>query len=172
VLASDNNNDGVGEGVISEQRVRLDRGAPLSLKLPPRQGVVLTVTPITVEPENFDRPDPAISSGTVELVYGDHLVVNVYNNGRQPVTDVLVRVRDAHSGEIVINGEKRTGPIEAPLDLQPRFKMVEFKNVNGWVWDRLIVELDPDGAADDFNRHNNRVELDCQATFRLHHGWR
>lgn len=171
-LSHDKDNDGKPESVIWSKKMSLDRGAPIDITIPAKQGVILVVTPIETQPENFDRADPAISLGSIELLYGDHLVVNVYNNGTQPVDDVVVRVRDKRTGHVVINGEKRTGPIEAPLDLTPRFKMVEFKNINCNAWDTIVIEIDPDNLIDDFNRHNNRVEMKFQATFRLHEGWR
>jgi hypothetical protein len=124
-----------------------------------------------VEP-NYDRPDPAISLNSIELVYGDQLVVRVYNNGTRPVEDVLVRVRDGRSGEIMPGGEQHTGPIAAPLDLQPRLKTTEFKNVNANSYGRLIIEIDPERQIDDMNRHNNTVVLDYRATFTLDHGWK
>ena len=81
-------------------------------------------------------------------------------------------VRDARSGEIISGGEQSTGPIEAPLDLKPRLKTVEFKNVNANSYGGLIIEIDPDRRVDDFNRHNNTVVLNYRATFTLEKGWK
>jgi hypothetical protein len=171
-LANDKNDDGVPEETIWTQDMALDRGADIRCTLPPGQCSVLTVRPLkTVEP-NYDRPDPAISLNSIELVYGDQLVVRVYNNGTRPVEDVLVRVRDGRSGEIMPGGEQHTGPIAAPLDLQPRLKTTEFKNVNANSYGRLIIEIDPERQIDDMNRHNNTVVLDYRATFTLDHGWK
>ena len=171
-LASDKNDDGVPEETIWEQEMALDRGADIRFTLPPKQGSMLMVRPIKVAEPNYDRPDPAISLNSIELVYGDQLVVKVYNNGTRPVDDVLVRVRDARSGEIISGGEQSTGPIEAPLDLKPRLKTVEFKNVNANTYGGLIIEIDPDHRIDDFNRHNNSVVLNYRATFTLDQGWK
>jgi hypothetical protein len=171
-LARDQNDDGVPEETIWEQEMTLDRGADLRFTLPPRQGSILTVSPIQVVEPDYNRPDPAISLNSLELVYGDHLVVKVYNNGVRPVEDVLVRVRDGRSGEIIPGGEQHTGPIEAPLDLKPRLKTVEFKNVNANSYGRLLVEIDPERRVDDLNRHNNSVVLDYRATFTLDDGWK
>ena len=110
--------------------------------------------------------------GSVELVYGDHLVVRVYNNGTRPIPDCLVRVRDGRSGKVVVNGEKRTGVIEAPIDLRSRFRTVEFKNINCSTYGRIIIELDPDNEIDDLNRYNNRVDFDYTSTFLRDGGWR
>jgi hypothetical protein len=171
-LAHDRNDDGQAEEVFWKQRLELDRGASISFKLPPKQASILAVTTVEVVRADFDKADPAISLNTVELVYGDHLVVKVYNNGRKPVDDVLVRVRDGRSGAIVINGEKHTGRIEAPVDLKPRFKTVEFKNINCNTWGRILIEVDPDKKIDDMNRHNNRVALKYEATYLKHGGWK
>jgi hypothetical protein len=171
-LAGDKNDDGIPEETIWEQEMTLDRGADIRFTLPPAQGSILMVSPIRTEVPNYDRPDPAISLNSIELVYGDQLVVRVYNNGTRPVEDVLVRVRDGRSGEIIPGGEQHTGPIEAPLDLKPRLKTTEFKNVNANSYGRLLIEIDPDKTIDDFNRHNNTVSLDYRATFTLDDGWK
>jgi hypothetical protein len=171
-LAADKNDDGVPEETVWEQELELDRGADIRFTLPPGQGAILTVEPVKVSEIDYDRPDPAISLNSVELVYGDHLVVKVYNNGNRPAEDVLVRVRDARSGEIIPGGEQRTGRIEAPLDLRPRLKTVEFKNVNANSYGGLVIELDPERRVDDLNRHNNTVVLNYRATFTLDDGWK
>jgi len=170
-LANDKNNDGKPEGNIWQKQMKLDRGATIDLTIPARQGTLLTVTPVKVERLNFDRPDPAISFDTCELSYGDHLVIKVHNIGRKPVDDVLVRVTDKRSGKVVINGEVRTGPIEAPLDLKPRFAIVEVKNINCNAWGEFVIEIDPDGKIDDANRYNNRVDFRYRSTFDLPDGW-
>jgi hypothetical protein len=159
VLASDKNDDGVPEETLTEKEMALDRGAFIDFTLPPRQPAILTVTGIQTQKPVYDMPDPAISPETVELVYNEHLVVRVHNLGTKPVEDVLVRVRDGRSGEPVSMGEQHTGRIEAPLDLKPKHKGLEFKNINCNVYGSIIIELDPDRQIDDLNRHNNRVVL-------------
>lgn len=158
------------KNVIWTKEMQLDRGAYIDFALPPKQTSILSVTPLKTEPVNFDKADPAISVSSIELVYGEHLVVRVYNNGRKPVDNVVVHARDVRSGELLVSGVKHTGPIAAPLDLEPRFKTVEFKNVNAW--DRIIIEIDPDKKIDDLTRHNNRVDFDFKGSFDLFKGWR
>jgi hypothetical protein len=171
-LASDTNNDGVGEAVLWETERALTFGDYLDLNPPPRQGSVLTIAPLQVTEPDFTKADPAISRLSVEPVYGGHLVVKVYNNGRKPIPEgVLVRVRDRRTGDVIIGGEQRTAPIEAPLDLVPRWQAVEFKNFDLNTYDTVIIEIDPERQVDDFNRHNNRVELTNRSTFALPLGW-
>ena len=158
-LAHDKNDDGAPEDAFLAKEMALDRGAYIDLSLPPRQCSILTITAIKTQKPNFDRPDPAIGPDTVELVYGEHLVVKVHNLGTKPVENVLVRVRDGRSGEVVVMGEKRIDRIEPPLDLKAKHKGVEFKNINCNIYESIIVEIDPDNELDDFNRHNNRVVL-------------
>jgi hypothetical protein len=171
VLSHDKNDDGEPEEAIWRKQMELTRGDYLDLTLPPRQASILQVKPVKAVPFDFDKPDPAISRGSIEPVYGGHLVVHVYNNGTKPVEDVLVRVRDVRSGAIVINGEQHTGPIEAPLDLRPRFKQVEFKNITANTWRKIIVEIDPEKKVDDLTRHNNTVEFEIRGTFDRERGW-
>lgn len=159
VLFKDANDDGKGEGEISRQRVTLDRGAGLSLMLPPKESVVMEVVPIKTSKPDYNKADPAIGPGTVELVYDDHLVVRVYNNGSKAVENLLVRVRDLKSGKVIGRGEQRIANIPAPLDMKPQHKSVEFLNITANVMGGVIVEIDPEKEIDDLNRHNNVVEL-------------
>jgi hypothetical protein len=171
-LHRDSNDDGVGDEVIWKKAMTLDRGAYLDLALEPGQVSLLTVTPVQPQPIDFNKPDPAISGNSIELVYGGHLVVHVYNNGLKPVDDVLVRVIDARSGQIVVSGEQRTGPIPAPLDLLPQYVTVEFKNIDASVWDDMIIQIDPEQKIDDFTRYNNSVRLSHDGSFDLYDEYR
>ncbi len=159
VLSKDANDDGKGEGVIWRQRMDLDRGAPITLTLPARESVVLEIVPIKTAKPDYNKADPAIGPGTVELIYDDHLVVRVYNNGTKPVENLLVKVRDLKSGKVIGRGEQRIANIPAPLDMKPQHKSVEFLNITPNVMGGVIVEIDPEKEVDDFNRHNNVVEL-------------
>jgi len=153
-LYHDRNNDGEPEAAILERAMTLDRGAFIDLKLPPRQGSLLRITAIKTHKPVFDLPDPAIADRELFLEYGDHLHVPVHNVGTKPVKDLLVRVIDGHTGEIV--GEKVVPRIPAPLDMRPKVVEVEFQNVNAVTKDSIIVLLDPDRKHPDLNRHNNR----------------
>lgn len=144
---------------LLDKGMTFDRGAYLRFTLPPRQCSILAVTPVQTSEPDYDRPDPAISEKTVELVYGEHLVVRVHNLGNKPVENLLVRVRDARSSLAVVMGEQRIDRIEAPLDLKPKVRGVEFKNINANTYGKILIELDPEGEINDLNRYNNRVEL-------------
>ena len=159
VLSNDKNDDGQPEDAIWEKEMKLDRGAYLDFSLPPKQCSILTVTPIKTEEPNYDKPDPAISLGSCDYVYTEHLVVHVYNNGTKPVENLTVRVRDGRSGKVVISGEQVIPRIDAPLDMKPKQKAVEFKNINANTYGSIIIEIDPENKIDDLNRYNNRVEL-------------
>ena len=158
-LFADKNDDGEPEQSLMEKEMTLDRGASVTFTLPPRQGAVLRIEPIKTQPPDYDQPDAAISLMDTELVYGEHLVVRVHNIGRKPVKNVLVRVRDARSGQVVVTGEQRIALIEAPLDLKPKMQAVEFKNINANTYGGIIIEVDPDNELPDLNRHNNRIVL-------------
>ena len=93
------------------------------------------------------------------MVYGEHLVVKVYNLGIKPAQNVLVRVTDARSGQPVMAGEQRIARIDPPLDMAPKYVGVEFKNINANSYGHLIIEVDPGHEIDDMNPYNNRVEL-------------
>jgi hypothetical protein len=160
-LSRDKNDDGIADagGTLMQKPMEFERGSYLDLTLPPREVSLLSITPIKTHAMNYDRPDPAISPRTVGFVYADHVVVHVHNLGTRPVENLLVRVRDGRSGQVIVNGEQRIARIEAPLDLKPKEKAVEFKNVDANTYGSLIVEIDPDGEVDDLNRYNNRVVL-------------
>lgn len=148
-----------GGEVLMQEEVHLQRGAPLSLTLPGRQTAKLSIRPINVSEPNFDAPDPAISIDTIDHVYNRHLVIKVYNLGTQPAEDVLVRVRDLASGEVLPMGEQRIDVIEAPLDFEPRYRTVQIDNFYTMARG-VIIEVDPDGEIDELNPYNNRVVLE------------
>jgi len=143
---------------------------PGDLPRPPRP--TRPAPPIRIADAKAAGPDPAINLDTVELVYGDHLVVRVYNIGGKRVADALVRATDPRSGELVANGEKHTGPIEAPVNRKPRYRTVEFKNIDCHTYGRVVIEVDPEKKAEDIDRKNNRVALDYRSTFLRNGGWR
>jgi hypothetical protein len=161
-LALDKNDDGVAdnESTLLEKQMTIERGTFLDLTLPPRVPTVLTITPIETHKPDYEKPDPAIGTDTIEYVYGEHLVVHVYNLGSKPIENLVVRVRDGKSGKIVVEGEQVIKHLDAPLDFKPKEQGLEFKNINANTYESIIVELDPDGKIDDLNRFNNRVVLD------------
>ncbi len=159
VLSKDANDDGKPEGVIARQKLELDRGAAVTLTLPPREPVMVEILPIRTSKPNYDQADAAIGPETVELIYDDHLVVRVYNNGTKPVENLLVRVRDLKSGQVIGRGEQRIARIPAPLDMKPQHRSVEFLNITPNAMGGVIVEVDPENEAQDLNRHNNVVEV-------------
>jgi len=159
VLSNDKNDDAKPEEAIWTKEMKLDRGALLEFTLPPKQCSILTITPVKAEEPNYGKPDPAISLASCDYVYTEHLVVHVYNNGTKPVENLLVRVRDGKSGLVVASGEQVIDRIEAPLDMKPKQKGVEFKNINANTYGSILIEIDPEGKIDDLNPYNNRVEL-------------
>ncbi len=148
-----------GGEVLMKDEMHLQRGAPLSLTLPGRRTTELSIRPVDIREPHFDAPDPAISLDTVDQVYNRHLVIRVYNLGTQPARDVLVRVRDRVSGNIVPMGEQRIDEIEAPLDFEPRYRTVQVDNIYTMARG-VIIEVDPEGEIDDLNPYNNRVVLE------------
>lgn len=156
-LMEDANNDGLPEALLSRREMELDRGASLDLILPPKRATVLKVEPIETRPMEYDLPDPAICLEDIHLEYGDHLHATVHNIGTRPVRNLVVRVRDGHTGSVI--GERVIENIEPPLDLLPKTELVEITNANATTKRSIIVELDPDRKHPDLNRYNNRVEF-------------
>jgi len=154
-LSRDKDGDGVPEEALSEREMAIERGALIDLRLPPRQGSILTFEPVDVREPQYDLPDPAICAQDVCLEYGDHLHITVHNVGTQPVKDLLVRVSDGNTGTVL--GERVVPSIAAPLDLMPKTELIEIQNANAVTKGSIIIELDPEGRHPDLNRFNNRV---------------
>jgi hypothetical protein len=151
--------DGRPGATLSKERRRLERGAPLTLSLPPRTGVVLEIKALTNQPPVFDLPDPAIGLEDVKVEYASgHLQVTVHNIGTQPASNVMVRVTDTFGGRII--AEQLIPRIEAPLDLKPRSVRLEFHNVDCVTRNRLRVELVAKEGAADLNPFNNIVDYE------------
>lgn len=154
-LANDRNDDGAPEETIWQTTMTLERGSYLDLRLPSRQGVLLTITALQKSPMNYDRPDPAIGFDDVTVNAKGELQVTVHNVGIRPTGRIGVRVLDAQTSAVLATTE--VAPLEAPLDLKPRSTTVTFPTVKPAAGAKLTVELQVDGP--DLDPFNNRVEF-------------
>jgi len=155
ILSKDADHDGQPDGELERRTLTLDRGTYLDLTLAPRASTLLTLTAKTTRPIDYALPDPAICVEDIVLEYGDHLHLTVHNLGARPVDNLLIRLRDGHTGKVV--GERTLKHLDAPLDLRPRTELLEVPNINAITRRSIIVELDPERQHPDLNRHNNRV---------------
>jgi len=147
-LSKDPNNDGRGDEVIWQKTATLERGSYLDLKLPSKQGLVLHLKAVDANPMTFDNPDPAIGfDDIVRDPQTGKLRVTVHNVGTRPAEKIVVRMRE---GEKVL-AEQTIDRLDAPLDLQPRLKVVEFTAAPA----SAVVEVTI--ADEDLNPFNNKL---------------
>jgi len=155
-LAEDANDDGAPDKTLAQQEVAISRGGRVEVTLPPKKSLVLSFEAVKTEPIRYKLPDPAVSRLGGLLDYGEHLQVKVFNLGPVPAENVLVRISDPSTGNVLDETRiDRIPPFKGGFKLP--WKIVQFQNVNCVTRGGVAVEADPKGEIEDFNRHNNRA---------------
>ena len=149
-----------GEGkpgkAIREWTAELYRYAAVEMKLPPRQQVLFTVTPLRTQEMDYKKPDAAIGPEDVTMEPTSGMLnVKVHNVGVRPVDNIVVQVRDIDTGTVI--SEQIVKHLDAPLDLKPRIEGIEFPNLDAQARRGVEVILDPQNKLEDLTRLNNRV---------------
>jgi len=148
---SDTNDDGAIDEVVDGQSLELQRYSAIALTLAPHQVTVVQVKQERPLDDILDRADLALSPLDTRLAAAGPLEVKLHNIGAQPARDVRVIVQ-RHNRTIA----DRTVPvIEAPLDLEPRIVVLQFKDARPGD----VVVVDPDNAIPEIAEHNNRLVL-------------
>jgi len=153
-----NDDDGIDLARPPCRELRLQRGQPVRLTLPPRQRHVAKLALTEALPPAGPRPDLAVSSREVETDgNAGHATVVVHNVGLAAADNVLVRLVDARTGAAM--DEKRIPRLEAPLDLAPRALRLQFFNVDTAPHGRVRILVDPDNGIAESDEHNNTAEF-------------
>jgi len=154
-VGPDANDDGVLDGVETEETRVLHRYSPIALTLPPSRQTVIEIEQVEPLDDLLDRPDLALSplDSTREVFsswqYESLLRIRVHNIGARAAENVkvaLIRKGKKISSKVLTR-------IEAPLDLKPRVAVVHFTNTQ--VGDEIVV--DPENAIPEIAEHNNRL---------------
>jgi len=164
----DNDSDDAPDTSLEQRSVTLQRADRLSLTLPPKQVLVLELTPFPsfsshsatrdqteAHPKLFPLPDLAISAREIHME-GDTLVVPVHNIGSadSPATEIVVK--DDH-GQIL--ARKQVPPIAAPLDLIPKIHTLRLSIPALAQGTTLRVELDAANQIREIYEGNNSYQF-------------
>jgi hypothetical protein len=151
-LGPDADDDGALDSVSREAPQRLYRGARVEVVLPPQRLTLLDITPLTILPSIFARPDLALSSLDSSRAADGTATVRVHNIGSATASQVSVTLM--RNGERVAT--KVIEELAAPLDLKPRIAVLTFGRTE--IGDQIVI--DPDAAIDEINTDNNQLQLD------------
>ena len=103
--------------------------------------------------EFWARPDLALSRDTSRRA-GNGLEVTVHNLGGSTTGPTIVRVTNENGDEVM---RRNVPALDPPTDLEPRRTTLVLPVAASW--QRLVVEVDPDGRIPELNEDNNRLVL-------------
>jgi len=150
--------DRIDAGHAATEDRLLTRGDSIRVTLPPRTGYVIDLSLKEARPALKARPDLALSQREVHTdLNAGHATVVVHNIGLAPAENILVRLVDAATGDLV--SEQTIPRIEAPLDLNPRSVRLQFVNVDTAPHGRVRAIVDPENRIPEADEHNNVVEF-------------
>jgi hypothetical protein len=132
-----------------------EKGTSLSITLPPRRLLDLTI----IQKSKLERPDLlpdlAIAAGDIKQPKPDLLTLTVHNIGTRnaPEFDVVVSAKNGATKQIRCEG------IDAPLDLVPKWKKLKIDLPASFDGKIDQIRLDPDNRIEELYEANNSIRL-------------
>ena len=156
-IGPDADGDDAMDRASREEQAEVLRATAIPLTLAPRAVTVVELRQARRLDDERSRADLALSRSETRAEGGTvHGVA--HNIGSQRVESFDVALVD---GEGKVRERKTLGPLEAPLDLEPRRMPFALGGLppgaTGWA-----VVLDPDGRVPEIHEGNNRIELSAR----------
>lgn len=141
-----------------EKKLNLHRYSAVNLELPPLTKTTIEIRQLQKLRPLSELPDLAICREDTSCdVLHDFLTIVVHNvgNTRSPATTVCISDEKGKSLTVC-----QIPPIEAPLDLQPRYKVIKIPKVrNGFYSRELVIVVDPNDKIEEITKNNNSLSL-------------
>jgi hypothetical protein len=151
----DANGDQVADTIVTDYTTGLERGESLKLELAPRQYNIVSLEMIEpAEKGYWERPDLGIGPGDIRID-GNSVTVRIHSLGPVATPATLLELKDANGN---VAGSAPVPPLEAPLDLIPRWKDITLNVSDGTDLDHGSIEVDPAGKITQITRKNTRIE--------------
>jgi hypothetical protein len=151
----DRNGDQVIDGAATEWVADLTRAEKIDLVFPPRELSIVTME--LIEPATIgyrDRADLGIGKDDVRI-QGNNVTVRVYNIGAVESSQTILELRDANGQVVAV---RDVPPVEAPLDLIPRWQEVKITVPEGTDLSRGSIIVDPKNKIPQITRKNTILE--------------
>ncbi len=146
-------NDGKPGEVFSRRELDLKRFDTVTVEVPSKTPVLLTVNRIREGAAPGPLPDLAVADYDC-VREGGSLQVRVSNLGAAPSRETIVRLYDEEGG---LRGEAALPPIDAPTDFVEKSLWLTFNNVPTGIPVRVLV--DPDNRVDEIFKENNETTV-------------
>lgn len=150
----DTNDDQQIDSGETRQIIDLQRGNEISFSFSPRQYNIVTLEllePLQITP--WELPDLAIGPEDIR-VNGNAVTLRIHNIGAIASPATTLELRDAE-GNLVATGP--VPPLEAPVDLLPRWKEVTISVTEGTDLSSGSVVLDPEERIREITRRNTKI---------------
>lgn len=150
----DTDNDQMPDKEISDKMIHLERGKEIELSFAQHENTIVELE--LIEPSAnvpWKLPDLAINRRSVKI-NKDFVTVKVYNQGAVVSPEAIIELRD-FSGEKV--NSVVIPPIEAPLDLVPKWTEVKIAIPQGTNLNKGCVTIDPEEKIIQITRKNTIV---------------
>jgi hypothetical protein len=136
--------------------VDLERGNDISLAFEPRKNTIIILELITPSGKDYSKlPDLAIGPEDIKITGGE-VRVRVHNIGAVESAVTTLAIKDS-AGRIIASA--KIDPIEAPVDLLPRWKSIVIPTGPGIDLTGGIIILDPEEKISEITRLNNKLKL-------------
>jgi hypothetical protein len=151
----DNNEDQVIDGDATESIVRFARGESLRLLFTRRKYNIVSLELIEPSEKGYwDLPDLGIGPEDVKIM-GNQVTVRVHNIGAKPSSETVIEVRDAKGA---VAAYAMVPPLDAPLDLKPRWKDITISVAHGTDLSSGTIEIDPEQKTGQISRINDIIK--------------
>ena len=152
---TDNNEDQVIDGEVAESVVYLERGGSVNLHFVERKYNIVSLELIEPSEKGYwDLPDLGIGPDDIKI-NGKQIIVKVHNIGGAKSSETIMEVEDAKGN---ITATVIVPPIEAPLDLEPRWKDIVISVIDGTDLTSGSVQIDPDRKTGQISHQNDIVK--------------
>jgi len=152
---TDNNEDQVIDGEVAESVVYLERGGSVNLHFVERKYNIVSLELIEPSEKGYwDLPDLGIGPDDIKI-NGKQIIVKVHNIGGAKSSETIMEVEDAKGN---ITATVIVPPIEAPLDLEPRWKDIVISVTDGTDLTSGSVQIDPERKTGQISHQNDIVK--------------
>ena len=148
----DTTEDQQSDSGITERLVYLENGEILNIGLKPRMYNIINMELVeAAETDYWERPDLGINPGDVKIS-GKKVSVRIYNLGAVKSPVAGLELKDAKGNMIA---KAIVPPIEAPVDLIPKFIDLTFTFPEDTDLSNGSVQIDPEGKIIQITRRND-----------------
>ncbi len=151
----DTNDDQIIDSELNERIVDLERGEAVDIKFSSRAYKIISLELIESAAKGYwERPDLGIGTDDVQIK-NNEVIVKVHSLGAVATPATTIELKDA-AGNLVASAP--VPPLEAPLDLKPRWIEIIISIPEGTDLKNGCVEIDPKKETQQISRKNTIVE--------------